>query len=128
MTATGIAAVIQHYYPDWEPPEDTHAWNKCLCPFHGEENASAAISYELQGFNCMGCSVRGDAISIIRHEQKEVSFAEAQRIAENLSVGGHKPVSRKPARKPSRRVFGEQGPSGSKSLRSGVRGRSTPWA
>ncbi|QBJ00270.1 DNA primase [Mycobacterium phage Pharaoh] len=130
MSDSPIARAILRYYPDWDPPEDTgREWIKCLCPFHGEETPSAAVSYDLQGFNCMACSVRGDAISIIRHEEKEVTFAEAQRIAEGLSVGSDIPVPRKPARKPSRRVFGEQGGSGrSTTVRPGVRGRSTPWS
>ncbi|AOS48098.1 DNA primase [Mycobacterium phage Kerberos] len=129
MTATGIAEVIQRYYPDWEPPPDHYEWNKCLCPFHGDETPSAAVSYDLQGFNCLACGVRGDVISIIRHEE-EVSFAEAVRIAEGLSVGGNIPVQRKPARKPSRRVFGESRSSGSSgsTVRPGIRGRSTPWS
>ncbi|AFI24969.1 hypothetical protein [Mycobacterium phage SWU1] len=129
MNDSPIARAILRYHPDWEPPPDHHEWNKCLCPFHGDETPSAAVSYDLQGYNCMACGVRGDVISIIRHEE-EVTFAEAKRIAENLSVGGNVPVQRKPARKPSRRVFGESRagrPSGTKPVRSGIRGRPTPW-
>ena len=126
MTEALVVLAIQRYYPDWEPPPDEREWNKCLCPFHGESIPSAAISYELGGFNCFACDVRGDEISIIRHEE-EVNFAEAVRIAASLSVGSHNPVSRKPARKPCRRVFGEQGDSSRHSVRAGVRGRSTPW-
>lgn len=127
-TESLIAQVILRYYPDWEPPDDGGwQWVRCLCPFHGDENPSAAVSYDLQAFNCLACNVRGDAISIIRHEE-EVSFAEAKRIAESLSVGGNIPVQVKPARKPSRRVFGEQGDPGCRTVRPGVRGRSTPWS
>ncbi|QBP29002.1 DNA primase [Mycobacterium phage Jordennis] len=124
-----IALVIQRYYPDWDAPPDRQEWNKCLCPFHGDGTPSAAVSYELQGFNCLACGVRGDVISIIRHEE-EVTFAEANRIAEEISVGGDNPVPRKPQRKPSRRVFGEQGSvrESRSSVRTGVRGRSTPWS
>ncbi|ADB93755.1 DNA primase [Mycobacterium phage RedRock] len=124
-----ITKVILRYYPDWEPPPDHNEWNKCLCPFHGDGTPSAAVSYDLQGFNCLACGVRGDAISIIRHEE-EVSFAEADRIAAELSMGSHVPVSRKPARKPSRRVFGESRTARTPSprVRSGVRGRPTPWS
>ncbi|QGJ89801.1 DNA primase [Mycobacterium phage Superchunk] len=124
-----IALVIQRYYPDWDPPPDHNEWNKCLCPFHGEETPSAAVSYDNQGFNCFACNVRGDVISIIRHEE-EVSFAEAVRIAEGISVGSNVPVQRKPPRKPSRRVFGESRSTGStgSTVRPGIRGRSTPWS
>ncbi|QFG04539.1 DNA primase [Mycobacterium phage Jeeves] len=128
MTANSpITLAIHRYYPDWEAPPDRNEWNKCLCPFHGDDNPSAAVSYDLQGFNCMACNVRGDVISIIRHEE-EVSFAEAKRIAENLSDGGRNPVQVKPARKPSRRVFGEQGNPSRNTVRPGVRGRTTPWS
>ena len=125
----GIVMAILRYYPDWEPPPDHSLWNKALCPFHADETASAAVSYELQAFNCLACGVGGDAISIIRHEE-EVSFAEANRIAESLSVGGNVSVSRKPKRQSSRRVFSEQGTARapSKAVRPGVRGRPTPWA
>ncbi|QNJ57044.1 DNA primase [Mycobacterium phage BengiVuitton] len=124
-----IAQVIQRYYPDWEPPPDHNEWNKCLCPFHGDENPSAAVSYDLQGFNCMACGVRGDVISIIRHEE-EVNYPTAKRIAEELSVGCNVPIQGKSQRKPSRRVFGESRSARAprKTVRSGVRGRPTPWS
>ena len=80
-------------------------------PVPRRRDPSAAVSYDLQGFNCLACNVRGDVISIIQHEE-EVSFAEAKRIAEGLYVGSHIPVQVKPARKPGRRVFGEQGSPG----------------
>lgn len=122
-----IVAAIQRYYPQWEPPFDNgNTWLKTLCPFHGESVASAAVSYDLEGFNCFACDVRGDAISIIRHEE-EVSFAEAKRIAEGLSVGGHYQVSGKPARKSRRRVFGQPGDTDRHNVWAGVRGRATPW-
>lgn len=122
-----IIEAIQRYHPEWDPPPDHKEWNKCLCPFHGEEIPSAAVSYDLDGFNCFACDVRGDAVSIIRHEE-EVSFAEAFRIAESLSVGGNQPVQRKPARKSSRRVFGQQGHTSGNHVRVGIRSRTAPWA
>jgi hypothetical protein len=125
-----IVSAIQRYYPDWEPPDDIRVWNKCLCPFHGESNASAAINFDQDAFNCLGCGVSGDAISIIRHEE-EVSFAEAKRIAEGLSVGGGAAVPDDNAGKSSRRVPFESGPRAkprAKSVRTGIRGRSTPWS
>ena len=122
-----IIEAIQRYYPEWDPPPDIKQWNTCLCPFHGESTASAAVSYDLDGFNCFACDVRGDAVSIIKHEE-EVSYAEAFRIAESLSVGGNIKVQRKPARKSSRRVFGEPGDSSGNTVRAGIRGRTTPWS
>lgn len=121
-----IEKVIARYYPDWGPPPDKREWNRCCCPFHGESNPSAAVSYDLDAFNCFACGVAGDAISIIRHEE-EVSFAEAKRIAESLSVGGNDQIQRKPSRKPGRRVFGEPGDTRRNTVRPGVRSRTAPW-
>ncbi|ANA87098.1 DNA primase [Gordonia phage Strosahl] len=124
-----IKQAILRYYPDWEPPEDQHEWNKTCCPFHGDENPSAAVSYDNDAFNCMACGVKGDVISIIRHEEKEVSFAEAKRIAAELSVGGNNPVPARSAGKPGRRVFGQSGDRRqSSAVRPGVRRRPTPWS
>lgn len=127
MNDSPISAVILRYYPDWEPPADTREWCRCLCPFHGESNPSAAVSYDNQAFKCLACGVQGDVISIIRHEE-EVTFAEAVRIAESLSLGGDVHVQGKPPRKPSRRVFGQPGDNRSSPVRAGVRGRTTPWS
>ena len=128
MNDSPIVRVIKRYYPDWEEPYDNGSeWLKTLCPFHGESTPSAAVSYDLQGFNCFACDVRGDVISIIRHEEG-VTFAEAVRVAESLSVGSDIPLQRKPARKPSRRVPGEPGDSSRDKVRAGIRGRATPWS
>ena len=121
-----IIEAIQRYYPEWDPPADYREWNRCLCPFHGETVASAAVSYDLDAFNCFGCDVRGDAISIIQH-MEEVKFAEAKSIAEGLSDGSNTPVQGKRGRKPSRRVFGEPGDTGRKRVRPGIRERAAPW-
>ncbi|ALA48163.1 DNA primase [Mycobacterium phage Phlei] len=129
MTDSYIAKVILRYYPEWEPPADTREWNPCLCPFHGESNPSAAVSYDYQAFRCMACGVKGDAISLIRHEE-EVTFAEAKRIAEEIAVGSGIAVPGKSARKSSRRVFGQPGTGsrGDQPVRTWVRGRTTPWS
>jgi DNA primase len=123
-----IVNVIRRYHPDWEPPQARGRWNTTLCPFHGDTNKSASISFELNAFNCFVCDAGGDAIKIIR-EQEGVSFAEALRITEGLSVEGHAAVPRKSARKSGRRVFGESWTSetGGKPVRSGIRSRPTPW-
>ena len=122
-----ISETIKRYYPDWEPPfNNGSTWLKTLCPFHGESVASAAVSFDLDAFNCFGCDVKGDAISIIRHEEG-VGFAEAFRIAESISAGSDRPVQRKPPRKPSRRVFGEPGDTRRNTVRPGIRSRTAPW-
>ncbi|WP_373686633.1 CHC2 zinc finger domain-containing protein [Nocardia terpenica] len=129
-----ITQVIHRYCPDWVPPDaGRNEWVSCRCPFHGDDSPSASVSYASSAFKCFACPVKGDAIAIIR-QQEEVSFAEAVRIAEDLSPDGGRTVRQKPARKPGRRVFGDTGPDGSERprdrqrLRPGIRGRSTPWS
>ncbi|QXN73925.1 DNA primase [Mycobacterium phage Eaglepride] len=129
-----IVQVIHRFHPDWDPPEDNGKdWIKCLCPFHAEEKPSAAVSFERQAFNCLACGVKGDAVTLIK-KQEEVSYAEAQRIAEGLSSGSGRTVSAQPTRKSSRRVFGDKGTDVPKRQARGrpvharVRGRPAPWA
>mgnify|MGYP000868665830 FL=1 len=124
-----IIEAILRYYPEWEPPEDDgKIWQKTLCPFHGESRPSAAVSRDLDGFNCLACGVRGDVISIIRHGEG-VNYQEAKRISEGVPVGSNRTVPVNDARKSSRRVpFGSRSErTKDESVRYGIRGRSTPW-
>ncbi|MFE2997968.1 CHC2 zinc finger domain-containing protein [Nocardia sp. NPDC059246] len=125
----GIREVVSHYYPEWKPPKDSgREWLRTLCPFHGESNASASISYEHNAFICRACGVKGDVYSIIMREEG-VGFAEAKRLAAELSVDSGKPIRGNTRRKPGRRVFGQPGTSSrDASVRSGVRGRTSPWS
>lgn len=101
-----IGEVIQRYFPDWEPPENRREWNYTCCPFHNESDPSAAVSFDRDAFKCHACDVKGDAIALIRL-QEGVTYREAVTIAESLSTGSNDAVSRKPARKPGRAVYGE---------------------
>ncbi|QFG10427.1 DNA primase [Mycobacterium phage Anthony] len=134
MTTSPIVKVIQYLHPGWEPPrQGRNDWIKCLCPFHGDEQPSAAVSFVHNAFKCHACGVKGGVVSLIKNE-KEVSYAEAKRISEELSEGCDRAVSKGPARKSSRRVFGDSGSgmafdSGRDGqVHAGVRGRSTPWS
>ncbi|QHB38117.1 DNA primase [Mycobacterium phage Noelle] len=129
-----IVQAIHRYHPDWEPPKDNGKdWIKCLCPFHAEEIPSAAVSFTRQAFNCLACGVKGDVLALIK-KQEEVSYAEAERIAEELSPGSNRAIPTKSERQSSRRVFGDKGTdvrqrSGrSRPVHARVRGRSTPWS
>ena len=127
ITDSPIIKVILRYHPEWEPPDDNgYEWVQCLCPFHGDTTASAAVSFDLQAFNCLACGVKGDAIAIIKSVE-EVNYPTAKRIAEEVSVGCDVPVQSKPTGKSSRRVFGESGPAFGVTVRPGIRGRPTPW-
>lgn len=131
----GIAAVIQHYYPTWNPPANTgRVWVKCLCPFHDESNPSATVSYEHDAFNCFGCGVKGDAIKIIRYKEG-CSYREAVAIAARISPGSYDEVPRSATGERGRRVFGQSsgaasglGNTGDKQIPLGVRGRPSYWS
>lgn len=134
MNAPLIVKVIRRYYQDWEPPKDTgKEWYKVVCPFHGDGVASASVSYLYNAFRCHGCGISGSAVRILK-EQEEVSFAEAKRLAEELSEGSDPPVPPEPPWQSRRRVFGDKGsdvpqhPRGGRPVHARVRGRPTPWA
>ncbi|WP_396844351.1 CHC2 zinc finger domain-containing protein [Mycobacterium intracellulare] len=105
-----IVRVIQKYYPDWEPPPDRgREWAKTTCPFHGDTRPSASISFQHNAFKCYACPVKGSAAGIIKLKE-EVSYAEAQRLAEEISGGSHEPVPRKSSGESRRAVFGDARP------------------
>ena len=57
-----------------------------LCPFHGEQTASFAVSREAGLFHCFGCGAGGDVIRFIERA-KQVSFPEAvRRLARRAGV------------------------------------------
>ena len=103
-----IEQVIHRYHPSWKPPRKREGWVKTLCPFHGETNPSAVVSYEADAFKCFSCGVSGDAIALIKRIE-EVDYREAFRIAKALSSGGYEPVSQRASRKQGRRLFSDQG-------------------
>ena len=100
-----IAEVIGHLVPGWEPPPDNgREWVRILCPFHPDSVQSAAISYDRDAFNCLGCGVKGNPVTLIA-TQKGINYSSAKRIAETLSESSGQTLPPKPTRKPSIRVF-----------------------
>lgn len=102
----GVAEVLRHYFPDWDAPPDVGEWNACLCPFHGEANPSASVSYRHEAFVCHGCGMRGNVINLIKRKE-DISFAEAVRRAEDILGESHVDLRRSAFRKRRRRAFGE---------------------
>ncbi|UBI10017.1 hypothetical protein LA324_05250 [Corynebacterium coyleae] len=101
-----IKAVLEHYFPGWEAPEDEHdGWIKCECPVHDDDNPSASVSYELDSFKCHGCGYSGDYIKIIESEEGcgyVEAIATAARISEQCGVALPPETSRKSSRGVSR--------------------------
>jgi hypothetical protein len=120
-----IVRVIHRAHPDWEPPKDTgRTWIACLCPYHGDEHKSAAVSFEYDSFFCFVCEMGGDVIKVIR--QKEgVSYSEAKSIAEGLAVGDSGDIPAGPAGITGRRLSSgtRSARTGGQPVRPGIRGR-----
>jgi hypothetical protein len=128
-----IVRVIMALVEGWEAPEDEPGWIKTMCPFHGDTRPSATVSYELNSFRCFACDARGDCITLIMRVE-EVDYRTAERRATSILGESGIPVSPIFARKPGRRVFGDERPvvteSGGpdRAVQAGIRERSTPWS
>lgn len=138
MTGSLVVAYMQRKFPDWQPPDADQArqgrvWLPCLCPWHGDEHMSAGISYELDSFKCLACSVGGNAVTLIA-QQEGVSNQEAYRIAQEVAESSGITVSAIAARQPSRGISEDTGlgdrvsrsPSRDRQVPSRLRGRSAP--
>lgn len=78
VPAIPIVPILIHYgFPEYELKDYPHGWFKVKCAFHGESQASASYSTDLQAFNCHACSTSGDAIKIVREQEQGLSFPEA---------------------------------------------------
>ena len=106
-----ITKVLAHYF-GWDPPDDNgNTWIKTLCPSHREDRPSASVSFEKGAVRCQACGFKGDVITIIMREEG-ITYREAIKRAEAILGQRYEPVSRKPQRKPGRRIFGQPGADG----------------
>lgn len=79
-----IEPVLTHYGAD--VPEDlTEIWVSMLCPFHSDRRASARVNET--GFACLGCMVKGNALSLIK-EVEQCDWRSA--IAKYEEITGRK--------------------------------------
>ncbi|WP_074133254.1 CHC2 zinc finger domain-containing protein [Mycolicibacterium houstonense] len=129
-----IVAVISHYHPTWEAPADNgRDWIPTRCPFHGDERASAAVSYRFNAYKCQACPVKGDAIGLLR-AQEGVTYHRAVELAEELSPGSSEALSQRATRVARRGVPGNPRSDrtvdhrGRQAVSPGVRGRPRPGA
>ena len=44
--------------------------NKCVCPFHADNDPSLSFNDEKNVFNCFGCSAKGDVVEFIRRMEQ----------------------------------------------------------
>lgn len=62
-----IASVLRYYGADDVP--EGYRWRGIRCPFHHDTRASGRVNTELGAFACLGCGVKGDAISLIMQRE-----------------------------------------------------------
>ncbi|WP_367649950.1 hypothetical protein [Gordonia sp. X0973] len=81
------------------------------------------MNESIDGWNCFVCDVRGDSISIIRHEEG-ISFEEAQRRLQEIAPGSDVEVHRVDAGKSRRGVSANPRAAGrrDRAVRARVRG------
>ena len=76
-----IIPILIHYgFDEWTLKDYDHSWFKVRCEFHGEQNASASYSTDLQAFSCHACGVKGDAIKIVQ-QREGLDFKDALNMA-----------------------------------------------
>lgn len=95
----GDIRTVLSYYGANVPPHDG-GWRSIRCPFHSDGNASAGYSTDAGAFNCLGCGIRGNCISLIMEVEK-IDFTAALRKYEEI-VGGEHPGLSKSVREQSR--------------------------
>ncbi|QKW48852.1 hypothetical protein HUT08_04070 [Streptomyces buecherae] len=103
-----IETVLAYYKTNWQAPHagtSVGAWLACLCPFHVEEKASAAVNYETERVHCFACGVSLDSIGVIQREE-EATFVEATRIAESRFGSRREAIQQPVPRKRSRPIYG----------------------
>ena len=70
MINIDLRAVLTHYGAD-VPEDETGHWQKVKCPFHSDRTASAAVVFdEHPRFSCLGCGVNGDALDLIKGQER----------------------------------------------------------
>ena len=87
-----IEGVLDKYEVDYNPDRDGNQQVKC--PFHPDSHASASVNLSEGLFNCFGCEIKGDAITLLMVNEK-VEFSEAKRVAQELANGASSSVSRR---------------------------------
>lgn len=68
-------------------------WKSIKCPFHGDSTASASVNVDLGAFKCHTCGMTGDAIKLIR-EQEKIGYDEAVEFSRQVLGKSHESIPR----------------------------------
>lgn len=91
MTDIPIEGVLFKYGIDFDPNRGGN--QKVKCVFHEDTVASASVNLTKGLFNCYGCGVAGDAITLVMLKEG-LDYRRAVAIAESLAGEFDGPVSR----------------------------------
>lgn len=80
MAELTITQVLEHYGADLTRVRP-YGWRSIKCPFHGDRMASASVNLEKGAFACHACGMKGDAISLIKRNEK-LDYRSALEFAE----------------------------------------------
>lgn len=82
-----IAPVLEHY--GWDVYNEGPGWRKIRCQSgdHSDRNPSCSINYDIGRIKCFGCDFRGDAISVVRHYEEGITYADAVKRCEEITGG-----------------------------------------
>lgn len=91
----GDIVKVLEYYGSTEAGRaaNRNGWVSIRCPFHSDTRASAAVNANFAGFNCLGCGIKGNAISLIMEVEK-IDFISAVEFYERIVGEKHPGVSR----------------------------------
>ncbi|WP_374724868.1 CHC2 zinc finger domain-containing protein [Pseudarthrobacter oxydans] len=77
-------------------------WAPCVCPFHGDSQASASFNEELEAFVCHACTMKGDGLKLIM-EHEHLDFIAATQRAGEIVAGYDSGGLSRPTDEPGRR-------------------------
>lgn len=81
-----ISDVLEFYGLD-QRISQLKGWQSIHCPFHDDNQASASVNLDVDGFKCHGCGVSGDALKLIQEQEGLPDRASAEQFAkEELGI------------------------------------------
>lgn len=91
-----------------DSPPDSGGWQPMRCPFHQPDaTKSGRVNPSEGAFACLGCGVKGDAISLIMQRER-IDFVRALDRYKEVTGGEVPDLQRSTSRKPGRRVLRQQ--------------------
>src|SRR5688572_27225452 len=89
-----IVRVLEYYgSTEAHQANDRSGWVSIRCPWHSDRVSSAGLNASIGAFNCLGCGIKGDSLSLIM-KVETCDFPSALRRYEEIVGGSHPGVSK----------------------------------